>query len=44
MLETDATGLSLKVSFVEPVKDAPYRVAWGPEEVEKGAASDCRVR
>jgi tartrate-resistant acid phosphatase type 5 len=44
VLETDATGLSLKVSFVEPAKDTPYRVAWGPEPVRKGASSDCRVR
>jgi tartrate-resistant acid phosphatase type 5 len=44
VLETDATGLSLKVSFVEPAKDRPYRVAWGPEPVRKGATSNCRVR
>lgn len=44
VLETDATGLSLNVSFVEPARDVPYRVAWGPEPVEKGAGSDCRVR
>ena len=44
VLETDATGLSLKVSFVEPARDKPYRVAWGPEPVRKGASSDCRVR
>jgi len=44
VLETDATGLSLKVSFVEPAKDVPYRVVWGPEPVRKGASSDCRVR
>jgi len=44
VLETDATGLSLKVSFVEPGQDTPYRVVWGPEPVRKGASSDCRVR
>lgn len=44
VLETDATGHSLQVSFVEPARDRPYRVAWGPEPVEKGAGSDCRVR
>lgn len=44
VLETDVTRLSLKVSFVEPAKDKPYRVAWGPEPVRKGASSDCRVR
>jgi len=43
VLETDATGLSLKVSFVEPARDKPYRVAWGPEPVQKGASSDCRA-
>jgi hypothetical protein len=44
VLETDATGLSLKASFVEPARGIAYRVAWGPEPVEKGAGSDCRVR
>lgn len=44
VLETDATGLSLKVSFVEPGQEKPYRVVWGPEPVRKGASSDCRVR
>lgn len=44
VLETDATGLSLKASFVEPARDTAYRVAWGPEAVEKGAGSACRVK
>ncbi|HWN45515.1 MAG TPA: metallophosphoesterase [Thermoanaerobaculia bacterium] len=44
VLETDATGLSLKVSFVEPAEDASYRVVWGPEPVRKGASSACRVK
>jgi tartrate-resistant acid phosphatase type 5 len=42
VLETDAAGLSLKASFVEPGQDKPYRVVWGPEPVQKGASSACR--
>lgn len=42
VLETDAAGLSLKVSFVAPDEAGAYRVLWGPVAVEKGASSSCR--
>ena len=43
VLETDITGLTLNVSFVERADGVPYKVAWGPERIEKGAASECRA-
>lgn len=43
VLETDAAGLSLRVSFVGYDEDKPYRVLWGPVAVEKGASSGCRT-
>ena len=42
VLETDATGLTLSVSFVERAEGVPFRVVWGPEKIEKGADSECR--
>lgn len=43
VLEADPLGVSLKVSFVgEGEGDEPYKLLWGPVDLEKGASSPCR--